>query len=154
MSEPDATGAYQPAHAPMPAERFPPGTLLASRYRVVAPLGRGGMGEVYRADDLTLGQPVALKFLPLHIAQDPDPPTRFRKEVASARRVSHPNVCRLYDIADHDGQSFLTMEFIDGEDLSSVLKRLGREPAVTDESAFAVRFRHLARHHGPAPVQS
>lgn len=82
------------------------------------------MGEVCRADDLTLGQPVASKFLPLHIATDPDRLTHFRKEVASARKVSHPNVGRAYDIAEHEGQSFLTMELVDGEDLSSVLKRM------------------------------
>ena len=122
----DATGGYMPATPP--AERFAPGALLAGRFRIVAELGRGGMGEVYRADDLTLAQPVALKFLPVHIARDPDRLHRFRKEVAAARRVSHPNVCRVYDIAEHEGQSFLTMEFVDGEDLSSVLKRLGRVP--------------------------
>jgi serine/threonine-protein kinase len=128
-SDPDATGAYQPAPSASPVEeRCAPGAVLAARYRVVAVLGRGGMGEVYRADDLTLGQPVALKFLPEHLARDPDRLARFRKEVAAARRVSHPNVCRVYDIADHGGQSFLTMEFVDGEDLSSVLKRLGRVP--------------------------
>src|SRR5690349_4127626 len=99
--DPDATGAYLPA-PPAPAERFVPGALLAGRYRVVAPLGKGGMGEVYRADDLTLGQPVALKFLPEHLSSDPDRLARFRKEVAAARRVSHPNVCRVYDIVEHD----------------------------------------------------
>jgi serine/threonine-protein kinase len=128
MPDPEITGAYAPETPPLPGERFAPGSLLAGRYRIVSALGKGGMGEVYRADDLTLGQPVALKFLPLHIAQDPDRLARFRKEVAAARRVSHPNVCRVYDIAEHDGQSFLTMEFVDGEDLSSVLKRLGRVP--------------------------
>ena len=117
-----------PSLAGAPPERFAPGTLLADRYRVVAPLGKGGMGEVYRADDLTLGQPVALKFLPLRIATDPDRLARFRKEVAVARRIRHPNVCAVYDIAQHRGQSFFTMDFIDGEDLSSVLKRLGRVP--------------------------
>src|SRR5262249_54197914 len=86
------------------------------------------MGEVYRADDLALGQPVALKFLPEHLARDADRLARFRKEVVAARRVSHPNVCRVYDIAEHDGQSFLTMELVDGEDLSSLLKRVGRLP--------------------------
>lgn len=129
--DPDATGAYRPdppSPPTAPAERFAPGVLLASRYRIVAPLGKGGMGEVYRADDLLLAQPVALKFLPEHIAHDPDRLARFRKEVAAARKVSHPNVCRVYDIVEYDGQSFLTMEFVDGEDLSSVLKRLGRVP--------------------------
>jgi serine/threonine-protein kinase len=125
--DPDATGAYELPGA-APAERFAPGTLLAGRYRIVAVLGKGGMGEVYRADDLTLGQPVALKFLPAHLAAEPDRLARFRKEVAAARRVSHPSVCRVYDIAEQDGLSFLTMEFVDGEDLSSLLRRVGRLP--------------------------
>src|SRR6186997_3268394 len=119
---PEPTGAYQPPPRP-PAERFTPGALLSGRYRVVAQLGKGGMGEVYRADDLTLGQPVALKFLPAHIAHNSDRLARFHREVSLARRVSHPHVCRVYDISQHDGQTFLTMEFIDGEYLSSVLKR-------------------------------
>jgi serine/threonine-protein kinase len=128
-SDPGATGAYRPEQPAFPAaERFAPGALLAGRYRIVAVLGKGGMGEVYRADDLTLGQPVALKFLPPHLAADPDRLTRFRKEVAAARRVSHPNVCRVYDIADHGGLPILTMEFVDGEDLSALLQRVGRLP--------------------------
>src|SRR5687767_13741849 len=104
--DPDATGAFQPMPEPPLRERFAPGMLLAARYRVVAPLGKGGMGEVYRADDLTLAQPVALKFLPQHIAQDRERLARFRKEVAAARKVSHPNVCRVYDIAEwRDGRA-------------------------------------------------
>jgi serine/threonine-protein kinase len=102
--------------------------VLAGRYRIVALLGKGGMGEVFRADDLTLAQPVALKFLPEHLSDDPNRLQRFRKEVALARRVSHPNCCRVYDLAEHDGQPFLTMEFIDGEDLASLLRRVGRLP--------------------------
>lgn len=111
---------------PVPGERFPAGTLLSNRYRIVSVLGKGGMGEVYRADDLTLGQPVALKFLPSLFGTDPERLDGLRKEVAAARRVSHPNVCRVYDIADHQGQQYLTMEFIDGEDLASLMKRVGR----------------------------
>jgi serine/threonine-protein kinase len=126
--DPDATSAYTPPPSGPADERFAPGTLLAGRYRVVARLGAGGMGEVYRADDLTLGQPVALKFLPAHLASDPDRLARFHKEVAAARRVAHPNVCRVYDIGGHEGLAFLTMELVSGEDLSSVLKRLGRVP--------------------------
>jgi serine/threonine-protein kinase len=133
--DPDATPAYRPSQSPPGAERFAPGTLLAGRYRIVILLGKGGMGEVYRADDLTLAQPVALKFLPPLLTDDPDRLARFRKEVAVARRVSHPNVCRVYDIAECDGQSFLTMEFVDGEDLSSVLKRMGR---MTEEKGVEI----------------
>jgi serine/threonine-protein kinase len=102
--------------------------LLAGRYRIVALLGRGGMGEVYRADDLTLGQPVALKFLPEEAAQDPGLLERFRSEVRISRKVSHPNVCRVYDVGEVEGQTFFTMEYVDGEDLASLLRRIGRLP--------------------------
>ena len=104
--------------------RFEPGTRLGTRYRIVGLLGRGGMGEVYRADDLELGQPVALKFLPG--SATPAELDRLRREVRIAREISHPNVCRTYDISAADGQAFLVMEYIDGEDLGSVLRRLGR----------------------------
>ena len=110
------------------AGRFLPGSLLAERYRIVALLGRGGMGEVYRADDLTLGQPVALKFLPEEAAENPGLLERFRGEVRISRKVSHPNVCRVYDVGEVDGQTFFTMEYVDGEDLASLLRRIGRLP--------------------------
>jgi tRNA A-37 threonylcarbamoyl transferase component Bud32 len=108
--------------------RFLPGRLLAGRYRIIALLGKGGMGEVYRADDLTLGQPVALKFLPEQATRDESLLERFRNEVRIARRVSHPNVCRVYDVGEVDGYSFFTMEYVDGEDLASLLRRIGRLP--------------------------
>jgi predicted Ser/Thr protein kinase len=108
--------------------RFIPGTVLAERYRVVGQLGKGGMGEVYRADDLKLGQPVALKFLPERLSKDAAMLERFRREVRTARKVSHPNVCRVFDIGEVEGQQFLSMEYIDGEDLSSLLRRIGRLP--------------------------
>src|SRR5262245_46538929 len=109
--------------------RFIPGTMLASRYRIVSLIGRGGMGEVYRADDLKLGQPVALKFLPGSVARDPARLARFHQEVRVARQVPHPHVCRVYDIGDADGQAFLSMEYVDGEDLASLRRRIGRLPA-------------------------
>jgi len=86
------------------------------------------MGEVYRADDLTLGQAVALKFLPDEASRDEGLLERFRNEVRIARRVSHPNVCRVYDVGEVDGQPFFTMEYVDGEDLASLLRRIGRLP--------------------------
>jgi len=109
--------------------RFAPGALLAGRYRIVAMLGKGGMGEVYRADDLTLDQPVALKFLPEAVASSPEAVDRFRNEVRIARQVSHANVCRVYDLGEIGGQYFLSMEYVDGEDLGSLLRRIGRLPA-------------------------
>jgi serine/threonine-protein kinase len=109
--------------------RFVPGTLLGGRYRIIALLGRGGMGAVYRATDLTLGQSVALKFLPAEAARDQRLLERFHGEVRLARQVSHPNVCRVYDIGEVEGLPFLSMEYVDGEDLSSLLHRIGRLPS-------------------------
>ena len=109
--------------------RFIPGTILASRYRIIGLLGRGGMGEVYRADDLKLSQSVALKFLPENLARDRSMLERFHSEVRIARQISHPNVCRMFDIGEGDGQHFLSMEYIDGEDLATLLRRIGRLPA-------------------------
>ena len=108
--------------------RFLPGRLIAGRYRIIALLGKGGMGEVYRADDLTLGQAVAMKFLPEEATSHEGMLERFKNEVRIARRVSHPNVCRVYDVGDVDGQTFFTMEYVDGEDLASLLRRIGRLP--------------------------
>jgi serine/threonine-protein kinase len=108
--------------------RFLPGRLIAGRYRIIALLGKGGMGEVYRADDLTLGQPVAMKFLPEAATSHEGMLERFKNEVRIARRVSHPNVCRVYDVGEVDGATFFTMEYVDGEDLASLLRRIGRLP--------------------------
>jgi len=105
-----------------------PGTVIAERYRIIGLIGRGGMGEVYRADDLKLGQPVALKFLPEKLASDPAWIERFYAEVRHARGVSHPNVCRVYDVGEVGGRHFLSMEYVDGEDLASLLRRIGRLP--------------------------
>ena len=109
--------------------RFVPGTLLGGRYRIIGLLGRGGMGEVYRATDLALGQSVALKFLPEEAAHNPRLLERFHGEVRIARQVSHPNVCRVYDIGEAEGMPFISMEYVDGEDLASLLLRIGRLPA-------------------------
>lgn len=109
--------------------RFVPGEIVAERYRIVGLLGKGGMGEVYRADDLKLSQPVALKFLPDHLLSDGAALARFHREVRIARQVSHQNVCRVYDIGEVDGRHFLSMEFIKGEELSSLLRRIGRLPS-------------------------
>ena len=107
---------------------FESGTVLAGRYRIIARLGRGGMGVVYWATDLLLAQPVALKFLPKEAAQDASLLERFRGEVRVARKISHGNVCRVYDIGVVDGVPFISMEYVDGEDLSVLLQRIGRLP--------------------------
>jgi tRNA A-37 threonylcarbamoyl transferase component Bud32 len=128
------TVAVGSSSTPTPAgARFTPGSIVAGRYRLVALLGRGGMAEVYRADDLTLNQTVALKFLPAtdlrsHTAESEARLERLHNELRLARQISHKNVCRLYDLGDADGRRFLTMEYVDGEDLASLLRRIGRIP--------------------------
>ncbi len=132
--DPLATGAVTAASGPaapvaVPSTlSFAPGSIVAGRYRLVAMLGRGGMGDVYRADDLTLDQAVALKFLPAGITADDDRLSRFHNELRVARQVSHRNVCRVYDLGEVNGRRFLTMEYVDGEDLASLLRRIGRVP--------------------------
>ena len=109
---------------------FAPGELFAERYRIVTLLGHGGMGDVYRADDLRVGQPVALKFLaPRSSASPSERRERFIRELQMARRIAHPGVCRVHDIADWKGRLYLSMEYIDGENLWSLLRRVGRLPA-------------------------
>jgi len=108
------------------AARPAPGAVLAGRYRIVEWLGRGGMGEVFRAEDLSLRQTVALKLLPARLARAPRALERVREEVRVARRVSHPNVCRVHDLGEADAQPFISMEYVDGEDLAALLRRVGR----------------------------
>ena len=100
------------------------------------------MDSVYKAEDLKLKQIVALKFLPDAIARDGGARARFHNEVRITRQISHPNVCRVYDIGEVNGRHFLSMEFIDGEDLSSLLRRIGRlpeEPDRGDQSRYEDR---------------
>ncbi len=123
-----ASGEARETHGQDSADPFPPGSIVAGRYRIATQLGRGGMGVVYRADDLELHQTIAIKFLPPEFPQDRFWTARLQQEVRLAREVSHPNVCRVHDIGKADGLHFITMEFIDGEDLGALLKRIGRLP--------------------------
>src|SRR3989442_4940294 len=95
------------------SSRFTPGAVIAGRYRLVALLGRGGMGDVYRADDLTLDHPLALEFLPQG-AINPAQLAQVHNQLRIARQVSHQNVCRLYDLGAADRRRLLTMEYVDG----------------------------------------
>jgi serine/threonine-protein kinase len=127
-SFPRGVAAPRSASTPFDQGRFLPGTVLVERYRIYGLLGRGGMGEVYRADDLRLAQAVALKFLPRSVEHDEARRAHFLNEVRIARQISHTNVCRVYDVGDVDGRHFISMEFVDGEDLAALLRRIGRLP--------------------------
>ena len=110
---------------------FRSGDLLCDRFRVVRFIARGGMGELYEAEDLTLGERVALKTIRSEIAVHERANQRFRREVQLARKVTHPNICRIFDLFEHKpdggapGVSFVTMELLQGETLSQRLRRVG-----------------------------
>jgi hypothetical protein len=108
--------------------RLNAGDIVSSRYRVVAWLGGGGMGQVYRVEDLTLHQTVALKFLAPKFAGQDEWRNRFMHEARTAREITHPSVCRVFDIGQADEHVFISMEYVDGEDLATLMRRLGALP--------------------------
>ncbi len=92
-----------------------PGTTLVP-YEIQAPLGAGGMGEVYKATDTRLDRTVAIKVLPEHVADDPDLRQRFEREARTVAARNHPHICTLHDIGQQDGTDFLVMEYLEGEE--------------------------------------
>jgi eukaryotic-like serine/threonine-protein kinase len=107
---------------------LPAGLEIGHRYRVKSLLGMGGMGAVYLVHDKGLDRDVALKLIRSDIAEDADALERFKREIQLSSRVTHPNVLRVFDLGESDGIQFLTMQFVDGRDLSTILKKQGKLP--------------------------
>lgn len=134
-------GSSPPAHPPIPDIPKPtgppasgmwsglllqPGTLLGTRYRIVQLLGEGGMGAVYKAKDIELDRPIALKVIRPELASNPEILQRFKQELILARQVTDRNVIRIFDLGESDGIKFITMEFVEGESLYQILRRQGK----------------------------
>jgi serine/threonine protein kinase len=109
-----------------PTGRLSRGSLFASRYEVIEEIGQGGMGTVYKVYDQKVKEKIAIKLIKPAVAFDPSILERFNNEVKIARRIVHKNVCRMYDLSESEGAHFITMEHVPGEDLSSLIKRIGQ----------------------------
>ena len=105
------------------------GTILGGRYRLVELLGQGGMATIFRARDTQLGRDVAIKLLRPEYLRDPDFSSRFRQEAQNAASLSHPNVVTVYDYGEDPSGPFIVMEYVDGEDLATILRRNGAAAA-------------------------
>ena len=123
---PDASAKPPKAVVMVPSKTsLEPGTTFADRYEVLGSLGQGGMGEVYRVRDREIGEEVALKLLRPEITLDSEVVDRFRNELRVARRITHPNVCRVYHLGEHRGTYYITMELVPGEDLKTRISERG-----------------------------
>jgi serine/threonine protein kinase/tetratricopeptide (TPR) repeat protein len=123
------------------------GTVFAGRYEIIEELGRGGMGAVYRAEDKNISEEVAIKLINPQISSDRKVIERFRQELKIARKITHRNVCRMHDLGESGGAHFITMEYVAGEDLKSLIKRIGQLPPAKALSIAGQMAEGLAEAH-------
>jgi len=109
-----------------PKEELTTGATFAGRYQIIEELGRGGMGRVYKALDTEVNEKVALKLIKPEIAADKKAIERFRNEMKLARKIRHKNVCQMYDLSKEEGDYYITMEYVSGDDLKGLIRRMGR----------------------------
>src|SRR6266478_5946868 len=154
---PRGTSAWSVAVAPPPDAPYAQGeelvgTLLAERYEILALLGQGGMGAVYKARDTELGRLVALKLIRADLASNPEILLRFKQELILAREVTHRNVIRIFDLGQAKGFKFITMEFVEGRDLRAVLRERGKLPPDETVRIIAQVCRALESAHAAGVV--
>jgi len=124
------------------------GVTFAGRYEIIEELGRGGMARVYRVYDRKIREEIALKLIKPEVSEDKQMIDRFRNELKLARKITHKNVCRMFDLNEEDGVHYITMEYVPGEDLKSLIKRMGKIPV--EKSIIIARqvYRGLVEAHG------
>jgi serine/threonine protein kinase/tetratricopeptide (TPR) repeat protein len=135
-----------------PPRELTTGTTFAGRYHIIEELGRGGMGRVYKVTDTELNEKIALKLIRAEVAADADTVERFRNELKSARRIAHKNVCRMFDIGRAEGAPYITMEYVPGEDLKRLIRKIGQMPAGRTASIARQIAEGLAEAHAQGIV--